>query len=48
MESAVKLHHALPKADYVVLPDAGHIAQGESMIDALVSAADKFVAILKN
>jgi len=46
MESAVKLHHALPKADYAVLPDAGHIAQGESMIDALVSATDKFVDIL--
>ncbi|MGR8979998.1 MAG: prolyl aminopeptidase [Gammaproteobacteria bacterium] len=42
MESAMKLHHALPHADYIVLPHAGHIAQGEDMIDALVSAADRF------
>ena len=36
------LHEALPKAEYVILPHAGHIAQGEDMIDALVSATDQF------
>lgn len=42
MESAMKLHQALPDAEYIVLPNAGHIAQGEDMIDTLVSATDKF------
>lgn len=41
MESAVALHKALPHADYWVLPNAGHIAKGEEMIDALVEATDK-------
>jgi len=45
MESAVALQSALPFADSVILPDAGHIAQGDSMIDALVTAADDFIAI---
>jgi proline iminopeptidase len=39
----MKLHQALPHAQYIVLPNAGHIAQGSEMIDALVSATDKFV-----
>jgi proline iminopeptidase len=43
MEAGMKLHQALPNADYVVLPNAGHIAQHEEMIDALVSATDQFV-----
>jgi len=32
----------LPNADYVILPEAGHIAQGADMIDALVAATDRF------
>ena len=40
IESAWQLHHALPQADYVVLPHSGHIAQGDEMIDALVSATE--------
>jgi proline iminopeptidase len=47
MEAAMKLHQALPNAEYIVLPDAGHIAQGDDMIDALVSATDRFVHRLK-
>ena len=43
IEAGMKLHKALPQAEYVVLPNAGHIAQGTEMIDALVSATDKFV-----
>jgi proline iminopeptidase len=46
MESAMKLHQVLPHADYIVLPEAGHVAQGPEMIDALVSATDQFAARL--
>jgi len=42
IEAGMKLHQALPHAEYVVLPNAGHIAQGLEMIDALVYATDKF------
>ena len=42
IEAGQRLHEALPKAEYVILPHAGHIAQGEDMIDALVSAMDQF------
>lgn len=42
LEAGMKLHQALPDADYVVLPTAGHVAQGEEMIDALVCATDRF------
>ena len=42
IEAGMKLHQALPHAEYVVLSNAGHIAQGLEMIDALVSATDKF------
>ena len=42
IEAGMKLHQALPHAEYVILPNAGHVAQGEEMIDALVSATDKF------
>ena len=41
MEAALALHKALPDAEYIVLPNAGHIAKGEQMIDALVTATDK-------
>ena len=46
MESAMKLHQALPNAEYIVLPEAGHVAQGLDMIDALVSATDQFALSL--
>ncbi len=42
MEAGMKLHQALPDAEYIVLPNAGHIAQNEEMISALVSATDNF------
>jgi proline iminopeptidase len=42
IEAAFSLHHALPEAELIVLPNAGHIAQDDDMIDALVSATDKF------
>ncbi len=37
-----QLARALPQADFKVLPTAGHIAQGEAMVDALVTAMDAF------
>lgn len=42
IEAAISLHHALPDADMIVLPNAGHIAQSDDMIDALVAATDRF------
>ena len=47
MEAGYSLHQALPKADYIVLPNAGHVAQGEEMIDALVAATDNFAKLLQ-
>jgi proline iminopeptidase len=46
IEAGMKLHQALPHADYLVLPNAGHIAQGSEMIDALVAATDKFRTLI--
>lgn len=48
MEAALSLHEALPHAHYVVLPEAGHIAKGEAMIDALVTATDQMLLRLAN
>jgi len=43
MEAGLSLHKALPNAEYIVLPNGGHIASGEEMIDALVDATDRIV-----
>jgi proline iminopeptidase len=40
VESAWNLHRGLPEAELRILPEAGHIAEGEAMIDALVDATD--------
>jgi proline iminopeptidase len=40
IEAAWKLHQVLPQANYVVLSNSGHIAQGDEMIDALVNATE--------
>jgi proline iminopeptidase len=45
IEAGLSLHHAMPHAEYIILPYAGHIAQGEDMIDALVTATDNFVVL---
>ncbi|MDO9268425.1 MAG: prolyl aminopeptidase [Methylobacter sp.] len=42
VEAGYSLHKVLPNAEYVVLPNAGHIAQGKEMINALVAATDRF------
>jgi proline iminopeptidase len=46
IEAGYSLHKVLPNAEYIVLPNAGHIAQGKEMIDALVTATDKFATKL--
>jgi proline iminopeptidase len=38
------LHKVLPNAEYILLPNSGHIAQGREMINALVAATDRFAA----
>lgn len=40
IEGAMALHKILPKAQYVILPHSGHVAQGDEMIDALITATD--------
>lgn len=40
IEAGYYLHQRLPWADFRILPNAGHVAQGEAMIDALVAATD--------
>ncbi|HEY8220213.1 MAG TPA: alpha/beta fold hydrolase, partial [Methylobacter sp.] len=42
MEAGYSLHARLPNAEYIILPNAGHIAQGAEMINALVVATDRF------
>ncbi len=42
LEAGYSLHKALPNAEYILLPDAGHIAQGKDMINALIVATDQF------
>lgn len=46
LESGWLLHRALPQARYQVLPNSGHVAKGEEMIDALVAATDEMAGIL--
>ncbi len=46
LEAGWRLSKALPQAQYSVLPNAGHVARGEEMIDALVSASDTMAKIL--
>ncbi|TAN65324.1 MAG: prolyl aminopeptidase [Methylobacter sp.] len=45
MEAGYSLHKVLPNAKYIVLPNAGHVAQGKEMIDALVTATDNFAKL---
>jgi proline iminopeptidase len=47
MEAGNSLYQALPEAEFIVLPNAGHVAQHEEMIDALVSATDHFIKLAK-
>ncbi|PCI70936.1 MAG: prolyl aminopeptidase [Piscirickettsiaceae bacterium] len=40
LESSFTLANALPKSQFISLPNSTHLAHGEEMIDALVEAAD--------
>ncbi|MDP2180446.1 prolyl aminopeptidase [Methylicorpusculum sp.] len=40
VEAALQLQEALPGAELVILPNGGHIAQGEEMVDALINSTD--------
>ncbi len=48
LEAAWSLHKQLPKADYTCLPNTGHIAKGDEMIDALIRATDTMATQLVN
>jgi len=43
IESSFTLAQALPKAEFIRLPNSTHLAHGEEMIDALVSASDSIL-----
>ncbi len=47
IEAGLSLSKALPNADFIVLANAGHIASGEEMIDALVNATDKMLELIQ-
>lgn len=42
MESAWELHKAWPEAELIVIKDAGHAASEPGIMDALISATDRF------
>ncbi len=46
LEAGLSLSQALPHAEYRVLENAGHIASGDEMIDALVDASDRMVELV--
>lgn len=46
LEAGWRLHQMLPQAEFCVLPNSGHVAKGEEMIDALVDATDKMATLL--
>lgn len=46
LEASWQLQQALPQAELIILPNAGHIAKGEEMIHALVDATDRLAATL--
>ncbi len=48
MEAGYSLHRALPGARFIVLDDAGHVARGAAMINALVNAADDMTALISD
>jgi proline iminopeptidase len=42
MTSAWELHKALPEAEFILVPDAGHSVSEKGIISALVDAMDRF------
>lgn len=41
VEAGYSLYQAMPHAEFNVLPQSGHVARGEEMLDALVTATDQ-------
>ena len=41
MESGYGVHQKLPKSEFVALPNSGHVAHGDEMVDALIDATDR-------
>lgn len=46
-EAAFTLHRQLPQAELTMLPTAGHVAAGDEMVDALVTAVDRMLGTLR-
>ena len=46
LEASWSLHKALPAAELVIVPHAGHLAGEPAMIDALITATDKMTGLL--
>jgi proline iminopeptidase len=42
--TAYELHQALPSAEYVLVDDAGHAYDEPGILDALITATDRFAA----
>jgi proline iminopeptidase len=42
LENAWQLHHAWPRSDLVIVPDAGHSASEPGIRSALVEALDRY------
>jgi proline iminopeptidase len=47
MEAGFTLSKQLPHATFITLPHAGHIANGDEMIDALVNATDEMIELIQ-
>ena len=45
MVTSWELHKVWPRAEYLVIPDAGHSVSEPGIIDALVTATDRFASI---
>lgn len=48
IEAAMRLHEVMPHAQYIILPKAGHIAKGEDMLDALVTATNQMLLLINS
>lgn len=44
ISSAWELHRALPEAELIIVPDAGHSASEPGIVSALIGATDRFAA----
>ena len=47
LDASWKLHRALPGSEMHIVPNGGHLAGEDTMIDALVSATDRMPGLLK-